>query len=47
MNEGAQRLTVELTQTPGIEGAILTINAKNGEIVSMVGGYDFTTQQIQ
>lgn len=42
VNEGAQRLTVELTQTPGIEGAILTINAKNGEIVSMVGGYDFT-----
>ncbi|HYH86279.1 MAG TPA: PBP1A family penicillin-binding protein [Pyrinomonadaceae bacterium] len=42
VNEGAQRLTVELTQTPGIEGAIITINAKNGEIVSMVGGYDFT-----
>jgi penicillin-binding protein 1A len=42
VNEGAQRLTVELTQTPGIEGAILTINAKNGEIVTMVGGYDFT-----
>jgi penicillin-binding protein 1A len=42
VNEGAQRLVVELTQTPGIEGAILTINAKNGEIVSMVGGYDFT-----
>jgi penicillin-binding protein 1A len=41
VNEGAQRLTVELTQTPGIEGAILTINAKNGEIVTMIGGYDF------
>jgi penicillin-binding protein 1A len=42
VNEGAQRLTVELTQTPGIEGAMMTINAKNGEIVTMVGGYDFT-----
>jgi penicillin-binding protein 1A len=42
VNEGAQRLTVELTQTPGIEGAIMTINAKSGEIVTMVGGYDFT-----
>lgn len=42
VNDEAQRLTVELTQTPGIEGAILTINAKNGEIVTMIGGYDFT-----
>ncbi len=41
VDEGAGVLKVELTQTPGIEGAIMTINAKNGEIVTMVGGYDF------
>ncbi len=41
MDEGTRRLTVELSQTPAIEGAIMTINAKNGEIVTMVGGYDF------
>jgi penicillin-binding protein 1A len=41
VDDGAQRLTVELTQAPAVEGAIMTIDAKNGEIVSMVGGYDF------
>src|SRR5215217_1067343 len=41
VDEGARRLTVDLSQTPAVEGAIMTINAKNGEIVSMVGGYDF------
>src|SRR5215210_2894965 len=41
VDEGARRLTVDLSQTPAIEGSIMTINAKNGEIVSMVGGYDF------
>ncbi|HEX8351954.1 MAG TPA: penicillin-binding transpeptidase domain-containing protein, partial [Pyrinomonadaceae bacterium] len=41
VDEGARRLTVEVSQTPAIEGSILTVNAKNGEIVTMVGGYDF------
>ncbi|HLM58417.1 MAG TPA: PBP1A family penicillin-binding protein [Pyrinomonadaceae bacterium] len=41
VDEGAGVLKVELSQTPGIEGAIMTVNAKNGEIVTMVGGYDF------
>ncbi|HEX8723632.1 MAG TPA: PBP1A family penicillin-binding protein [Pyrinomonadaceae bacterium] len=41
VDEGARRLTVEMSQPPAVEGAIMTINAKNGEIVSMVGGYDF------
>ncbi len=40
-DEGTRRLTVEMSQPPAIEGAIMTVNAKNGEIVSMVGGYDF------
>src|SRR5947209_719525 len=41
VNEGAHKLTVELTQTPAVEGAIMTINSHNGEILTMVGGYDF------
>jgi penicillin-binding protein 1A len=41
VDEGARRLTVEMSQPPAIEGSIMTINAKNGEIVTMVGGYDF------
>jgi penicillin-binding protein 1A len=41
VNEGAHRLSVELSQTPAVEGAMMTINSHNGEIVTMVGGYDF------
>ncbi|HKG15005.1 MAG TPA: PBP1A family penicillin-binding protein [Pyrinomonadaceae bacterium] len=41
VNADARKLTVELSQTPAVEGAMMTINAKNGEIVTMVGGYDF------
>jgi len=36
-----QTLEVELSQTPEVQAGLLTINAKNGEIVCMVGGYDF------
>jgi penicillin-binding protein 1A len=41
VDENAHRLTVELSQTPAVEGAIMTINSHSGEIVTMVGGYDF------
>jgi penicillin-binding protein 1A len=41
VDESQRRLTVEVSQTPAIEGSIMTVNAKNGEIVTMVGGYDF------
>ncbi len=30
-----------LTQTPKVEGALVAINAKNGAILSMSGGFDF------
>src|SRR5882724_8419687 len=39
----ARRLKVELTQIPGVQGALMTLNAKTGEIVTMIGGYDFLT----
>lgn len=38
-------LEVELAQVPEVQSAIVTINAKTGEIVSMVGGYDYQTNK--
>lgn len=40
-----QTLEVELSQVPEVQASIVTINAKNGEIVCMVGGYDFATNK--
>jgi len=39
------RLKVELTQIPGVQGALMTLNARTGEIVAMIGGYDFLTNK--
>ncbi|MGB7069477.1 MAG: PBP1A family penicillin-binding protein [Pyrinomonadaceae bacterium] len=38
-----QTLEVELSQVPEVQAAIISINAKNGEIATMIGGYDFHT----
>lgn len=38
-------LEVTLSQVPEIQAAIVTINAKTGEIVAMVGGYDYHTSK--
>ncbi len=38
-----QTLKIELSQDPEVESAIVSLNAKTGEIVAMVGGYDFHT----
>ena len=38
-------LKVELSQVPEVQAAIVTINAKNGEVVAMVGGYDYHTSK--
>ncbi|MGB7209306.1 MAG: PBP1A family penicillin-binding protein [Pyrinomonadaceae bacterium] len=40
-----QMLQVELSQVPEIQASIVTINAHNGEVVAMVGGYDFHTSK--
>lgn len=40
-----QILDVQLEQVPEIQAALTCINAKNGEIVAMVGGYDFHTNK--
>src|SRR5687768_12713520 len=45
VDKKARRLKVELTQIPAVEGALMTLNAKTGEIVAMQGGYDFLTNK--
>ncbi|HYJ46995.1 MAG TPA: transglycosylase domain-containing protein, partial [Pyrinomonadaceae bacterium] len=40
-----RRLQVELTQIPEVQGAMMTLNAHTGEIIAMVGGYDFYTNK--
>jgi len=35
------RLRVEMQPIPAVEGALMTLNAKTGEIMAMQGGYDF------
>ncbi|MGB8507671.1 MAG: PBP1A family penicillin-binding protein [Pyrinomonadaceae bacterium] len=45
VDENGHRLKVELSQIPAVQGAMMTINSKNGEIVTMIGGYDFTTNK--
>ena len=45
VDEKNRRLQVELSQIPAVQGAMMTLNAKNGEIVTMVGGYDFYTNK--
>lgn len=38
-------LDVELSQVPEIQASLVTIDAQTGEIVAMVGGYDFHTSK--
>ena len=45
VDEENETLKVKLTQTPEVQAAITTINATNGEIVALVGGYDFHTSK--
>ena len=40
-----QLLEVELSQVPEVQASIVSINAKNGEIAAMVGGYDYHTSK--
>lgn len=43
--KSAESIQVELDQTPDIEGAVVLINPHSGEVVSMVGGYDYGASQ--
>lgn len=43
VDKDKRRLQVELSQVPGVQGAMMTLNAKTGEVIAEVGGYDFYT----
>lgn len=45
VDKEAQTLEVELSQVPDIQASIVTIDAHTGEIVCMVGGYDYHTNR--
>ena len=45
VDKKARHLKVELSQIPAVQGAMMTLNAKTGEVVAMVGGYDFYTNK--
>jgi penicillin-binding protein 1A len=45
VDEAGRKLKVELSQIPAVQGALVTVNARNGEIVAMIGGYDFNTNK--
>lgn len=45
VNESSQTLKVSLQQVPEVQAAIVSLNAKDGEILAMVGGYDFHTSR--
>ena len=45
VDEENKTLKVELTQVPEVQASIVTINAKTGEVVAMVGGYDYATNK--
>ncbi len=45
VDDDNRRLTVDLTQIPKVQAALYSENAKTGEVVAMVGGYDFNTNK--
>lgn len=45
VNNEDQTLEVELSQVPEVQASLVTIDSHTGEIVAMVGGYDFHTSK--
>jgi penicillin-binding protein 1A len=45
VDAASQTLKVELMQVPEVQASIVCINAKTGEVVAMVGGYDYATNK--
>lgn len=45
VNNENQTLKVQLEQVPEVQAAIVSLNSHTGEIVAMVGGYDFHTSK--
>lgn len=45
VDKKSHHLKVELNQIPAVQGSMMTLNSHTGEIVTMVGGYDFLTNK--
>src|SRR5499427_2297970 len=45
VDKKSHKLKVELNQIPNVQGSMMTINSHTGEVVTMVGGYDFLTNK--
>jgi penicillin-binding protein 1A len=45
VDDANHRLKVALSQVPAVQGAMMTLNAKTGEVITLVGGYDFYTNK--
>ncbi|MFL6228190.1 MAG: penicillin-binding protein 1A [Pyrinomonadaceae bacterium] len=45
VDKDARRLSVELSQIPSIQGALYSVNAKSGEVIALIGGYNFYTNK--
>ncbi len=45
VDEDAQTLKVSLSQVPEVQSSIVSLNAHTGEVIAMVGGYDYSTSK--
>jgi penicillin-binding protein 1A len=45
VDKKSKRVKVALQPVPSVEGSLMTLNAKTGEVVAMQGGYDFLTNK--
>jgi penicillin-binding protein 1A len=45
VDKSKKRMKVEMQPVPSVEGSLMTLNAKTGEIIAMQGGYDFLTNK--
>ncbi len=45
VDKKTHKLKVELNQIPSVQGSMMTINSHTGEVLTMVGGYDFLTNK--
>ncbi|MBF0274034.1 MAG: PBP1A family penicillin-binding protein [Nitrospinae bacterium] len=45
VNDKVRPIEVKLEQEPEVEGAIISLDVKTGEVKAMVGGYDFNKSQ--
>ncbi|PYS89698.1 MAG: penicillin-binding protein [Acidobacteria bacterium] len=45
VDKDKRRLTVDLAQTPDVQAALYSLNAKSGEVIAEIGGYNFYTSK--